>query len=52
MLDFDMGKYVFYVWGSYGATAVTLISLTIASVIAHRAQQRKLKALQDKSTAS
>ncbi|WP_246050346.1 heme exporter protein CcmD [Asticcacaulis tiandongensis] len=49
MIDLDMGKYVFYVWGSYGATAVALISLTIASVIAHRTQKRKLQALLDES---
>ncbi|MEM9965506.1 MAG: heme exporter protein CcmD [Asticcacaulis sp.] len=49
MLDLDMGKYVVYVWGSYGATALTLIALTVASVAAHRAQKRKLNALQDES---
>lgn len=46
MLDLDMGKYGLYVWGSYGATAVAFIALSVASLAAHRAQKRRLKALQ------
>lgn len=49
MLDLDMGKYVIYVWGSYGAVALTLMALTVATVSAHRTQKRKLQALLDES---
>ncbi|MDC7684984.1 heme exporter protein CcmD [Asticcacaulis sp. BYS171W] len=46
-MDFDFGKYAFYVWGCYGVSAVALIGLTVLSVVAHRDRAAKLKALQE-----
>lgn len=46
-MDLDMGKYAFFVWGSYGVTALALVSLTVLSVRAHRDRAAKLKALQE-----
>lgn len=45
-LDLDMGKYVFFVWGSYGATALGLIGLVVLSLRAHTERKKQLKALQ------
>ncbi|WP_298328259.1 heme exporter protein CcmD [Asticcacaulis sp.] len=46
-MDWNMGKYAFFVWGSYGVTALALLSLTVLSVRAHRERAAKLKALQE-----
>lgn len=45
-LDLDMGKYVFFVWGAYGATALGLIGLVALSLRAHAERKRQLAALQ------
>jgi len=45
-MDFDMGKYAFYVWGSYGATAFALAGLIVLSLRAHASWKRQLAALQ------
>ncbi len=45
-LDLDMGKYAFFVWGSYGATFFALGSLIIVSLRAHAERRKKLEALQ------
>lgn len=46
-MDLDMGKYAFFVWGSYGVTALALLGLMVLSVRAHRDRAAKLKALQE-----
>ncbi len=46
MFTLDMGKYAFYVWGAYGVTALTLVSLTLLSLRAHAERRKKLEALQ------
>ena len=46
MLDLDMGHYAFYVWGAYGVTALGLIGLVVASLLAHARKRRVLEALQ------
>ena len=45
-LDLDMGKYVFFVWGAYGATALGLIGLVVLSLRAHAERKKQLAALQ------
>lgn len=45
-LDLDMGKYVFFVWGAYGATALGLIGLVVLTLRAHADRQKQLAALQ------
>lgn len=50
-MDLDMGKYVLFVWGSYGISAAALIGVTVMSVLAHRERAAKLKALQDQIAA-
>ncbi|MFT3998449.1 MAG: heme exporter protein CcmD [Asticcacaulis sp.] len=45
-MDLNMGKYVLFVWGSYGISAAALIGLVIVSVRAHREKAAKLRALQ------
>lgn len=45
-LDLDMGKYVFFVWGAYGATALGLIGLVALSLRAHAERKKQLAALQ------
>lgn len=45
-MDFDMGKYVGYVWGAYGISFVALIALVGVSFKAHRDAAAKLKSLQ------
>ena len=51
-LDLDMGKYVFFVWGSYGATALGLIGLVVLTVRAHAEHKKQLAALQAAQTVS
>lgn len=46
-LDLNMGKYAFFVWGSYGATLLGLAGLVLLSVRAHAHRKAVLKALQD-----
>lgn len=46
MFTLDMGKYAVYVWGAYGATALTLASLIVLSVRAQAERRKKLEALQ------
>jgi heme exporter protein CcmD len=43
--DLDMGKYVFFVWGSYGATALGLIGLVVLTLRAHSERKKQLAAL-------
>lgn len=45
-LDLDMGKYVFFVWGSYGATALGLMGLVVLTLRAHSERKKQLAALQ------
>jgi heme exporter protein CcmD len=45
MIDLDMGKYGFYVWGSYALTAISLIGIVALSVMTHQKMKRQLKAL-------
>jgi len=44
-LDLDMGKYAFFVWGSYGATFAALTALVVVSLRAQAARRRRLEAL-------
>ena len=46
MFTLDMGKYAVYVWGAFGATALVLISLIVASVHIQAERRKKLEALQ------
>lgn len=46
-LDFDMGKYVLFVWGSYGASALALIGLVVLSLRARAKAKAALKQLED-----
>lgn len=45
-LDLDMGKYVVFVWGAYGATALGLIGLVVLTLRAHIKRKKQLAALQ------
>lgn len=45
-MDIDMGKYGFYVWGAYGATALALIGLVIMSLRVQARRRKVLEALQ------
>ncbi len=45
-LDWDMGKYVVFVWGCYGATAVALGVLIVVSLRAQAKRRKVLEALQ------
>jgi heme exporter protein D len=46
VVDFDMGKYALYVWGSYGATALAIGGLVLLSLRAHAKWKQQLEALQ------
>jgi heme exporter protein D len=46
-LDFDMGKYGFFVWGAYGASALAIGGLIVASVRARLVRLKRLTALQE-----
>ena len=46
-LDFDMGKYGFFVWGAYGASVIAIGGLVLASVRARMIRLKRLTALQD-----
>ena len=41
-----MGKYVVFVWGCYGATAVALVTLIVVSLHAQAKRRKVLEALQ------
>jgi len=45
-MDLNMGKYAFYVWSAYGATAVALGSLILLSLRAQAKRRKVLEALQ------
>jgi len=45
-MDLDMGKYAFYVWGAYGASAISLAVLVIASLRTQARRRKVLEALQ------
>jgi heme exporter protein CcmD len=45
-MDLDMGKYVVFVWGCYGATAVALATLIVVSLRAQARRRKVLEALQ------
>jgi heme exporter protein CcmD len=44
-MDFDMGKYGFYVWGAYGLSALSLGALVLISLRAQGQQKKALEAL-------
>jgi heme exporter protein CcmD len=46
MPTLEMGKYAVYVWGAYGATALTLGALIILSLRVQADRRKKLEALQ------
>jgi heme exporter protein D len=41
-----MGSYAVYVWTAYGAAAVVLVGLTMATLARRRSSQRDLDALE------
>lgn len=45
-MDLDMGKYVVFVWGCYGVTAVALGALIVVSLRAQAKRRKVLEALQ------
>ena len=45
-MDLDMGKYVVFVWGCYGATALALTALIVVSLRAQAKRRKVLEALQ------
>lgn len=45
-LDLDMGRYVLFVWGSYGLSALALAALTVLSLRARARARKVLEALQ------
>ncbi len=45
--DFDMGKYGFFVWGAYGASALAIGGLVLASLRARAERLKRLTALQE-----
>jgi heme exporter protein CcmD len=45
-MDLNMGKYVVFVWGCYGATALALGALIIVSLRAQAKCRKVLEALQ------
>ncbi|HVZ30186.1 MAG TPA: heme exporter protein CcmD [Asticcacaulis sp.] len=46
-LDFDMGRYGFFVWGAYGASVLAIGGLILASVWGRAERLKRLTALQD-----
>jgi heme exporter protein CcmD len=46
-MDFDMGKYGLFVWGSYGLSFLGLAGLVALSVKAHADKARALAALNE-----
>ncbi len=46
---FDMGEFGFYIWGSYGLSAVTLAGVTLWTLAGWRAANRKLSALEPRA---
>jgi heme exporter protein CcmD len=46
-MDFDMGKYGLFVWGSYGLSFLGLAGLTLISLKAHADKARALQALNE-----
>jgi len=46
MAFFEMGGYAAYVWPAFGAGAVLLIALLVASLRAMRAREAELRALE------
>jgi len=47
-----MGGYGFYVWPAFGATALVLVGLLLASLRTLRANEARLEALQSTSAAA
>ena len=45
-LDWDMGKYGLFVWGSFGLSFVALGGLTWLSLAVHAKRRKVLEALQ------
>ena len=45
-VDLDMGKYVIYVWGAYGATLIALGTLIVISLRVQAQRRKVLEALQ------
>ncbi|HTN40249.1 MAG TPA: heme exporter protein CcmD [Asticcacaulis sp.] len=45
-MDLDMGKYVIYVWGAYGATLIALGALILISLRVQAQRRKVLEALQ------
>ncbi len=48
-IDLDMGRYAFYVWGAYGASALGLGGLIVTTLMAHARRKKVLAALQEAS---
>lgn len=46
-LDFDMGKYGVFVWGAYGASALAIGGLVLASLRVRMLRLKRLTALQE-----
>jgi heme exporter protein CcmD len=45
-LDWDMGKYGLFVWGSYGVSFLALGALVVASLLIQTRRRKVLEALQ------
>jgi heme exporter protein D len=45
MLDFDTGKYAFFVWTAYGVTAAVFAILTISSLLHARRWRKRFEEL-------
>ena len=43
---FNMGGYAFYVWASYGATALMLLGLFVSSVLKSQKTKKQLMRLE------
>lgn len=50
LFDFDMGKYAFFVWGAYGATALGLVGLVVATLRTYTETKKRLSLLQSTIT--
>jgi heme exporter protein D len=45
-MDFEMGKYGLFVWGSYGVTFLALGTLVVVSLLVQARRRKVLEALQ------
>lgn len=51
-MDFDMGKYGLFVWGSYGLSFAAIAGLVVASLRIHAQRKKVLEALQQATATS